>query len=249
METELFHYVQTCAALLWHWSHSTNENSLLSLNIIELIIDERKLTLSVTSWLYLSDITSESLSQVNPQSSVEIKCILEGSSSVLNSLEIRLSRSEEGLDEVGIYQVNDQEISSNRREPTYRVMNVSQDDQFFCILFRGLDAIGAVSVTEFVYRLPSISDPPTELTRTTTSVTITWRPWDEETDVGDPPVVAYIPYYKMDPSQDWMNGSRIQADQTLEYTASSLETDRNYTSFSVAAVGKGRVERDPEVQQ
>ncbi|XP_071841590.1 uncharacterized protein [Apostichopus japonicus] len=86
--------------------------------------------------------------------------------------------------------------------------------------------------------LPSISEPPTQLTRTTTSVTITWRPWDEETDVGDPPVVAYIPYYKMDPSQDWMSGSRIQADQTLEYTASSLESDRNYT-FSVAAVREG----------
>ncbi|PIK36037.1 hypothetical protein BSL78_27130 [Apostichopus japonicus] len=42
----------------------------------------------------------------------------------------------------------------------------------------------------------------------------------------------------MDPSQDWMSGSRIQADQTLEYTASSLETDRNYT-FSVAAVREG----------
>ncbi|XP_071841599.1 uncharacterized protein [Apostichopus japonicus] len=89
-----------------------------------------------------------------------------------------------------------------------------------------------------VQKLPSISEPPTQLTRTTTSVTITWRPWDEETDVGDPPVVAYIPYYKMDPSQDWMSGSRIQADQTLEYTASSLESDRNYT-FSVAAVREG----------
>ncbi|XP_071844247.1 uncharacterized protein [Apostichopus japonicus] len=184
------------------------------------------------------NITSESLSQVNPQSSVQIKCILEGSSSVLNSLEIRLSRSEEGLDEVGINQVNAVEIPSNRRESTYRVMNVSQDDQFFCVIFRALGAIGAVSVTEFVYRLPSISDLPTEVTRTTTSVTITWRPWNEETDVGDPPVVAYIPYYRMDPSQDWMSGSRIQSDQTLEYAATSLESDRNYT-FSVAAVRAG----------
>ncbi|PIK56444.1 putative hyalin-like [Apostichopus japonicus] len=104
------------------------------------------------------------------------------------------------------------------------------------------DAAGNSAMCSFavsVFRkLPSISDPPTEVTRTTTSVTITWRPWNEETDVGDPPVVAYIPYYKMDPSQNWMSGSRIQADQTLEYTASSLETDRNYT-FSVAAVREG----------
>ncbi|PIK47356.1 hypothetical protein BSL78_15772 [Apostichopus japonicus] len=42
----------------------------------------------------------------------------------------------------------------------------------------------------------------------------------------------------MDPSQDWMSGSRIQADQTLQYTASSLESDRKYT-FSVAAVREG----------
>ncbi|PIK38300.1 putative receptor-type tyrosine-protein phosphatase alpha [Apostichopus japonicus] len=42
----------------------------------------------------------------------------------------------------------------------------------------------------------------------------------------------------MDPSQDWMSGSRIQVNQTLEYTASSLESDRSYT-FSVAAVREG----------
>ncbi|PIK58712.1 putative tyrosine-protein kinase [Apostichopus japonicus] len=108
----------------------------------------------------------------------------------------------------------------------------------FCVSSWFIFILKAINDTGFVYELPSISDPPTEVTRTTTSVTITWRPWDEETDIGDPPVVAYIPYYKMDPSQDWMSGSSIQADQTLEYPASSLESDRNYT-FSVAAVRKG----------
>ncbi|PIK54534.1 hypothetical protein BSL78_08552 [Apostichopus japonicus] len=42
----------------------------------------------------------------------------------------------------------------------------------------------------------------------------------------------------MDPTQDWMSGSRILADQTLQYTASSLESDKNYTC-SVAAVREG----------
>ncbi|PIK51862.1 hypothetical protein BSL78_11239, partial [Apostichopus japonicus] len=187
-------------------------------------------------------IVSESLSQENPQSSVEIKCILEGSTAVVSRLQIRLSRSEGAIDNHGITQETDPDISADRREVTYRVINVSEDDQFFCILSLSASIVGSINVTGFVYKLPSLSDPPTQLTRTTTSVTITWRPWDEQTDVGDPPVVAYIPYYKMDPSQDWMNGSRIQADQTLEYTASSLESDRNYT-FSVAAVREGRVER------
>ncbi|XP_071840632.1 receptor-type tyrosine-protein phosphatase epsilon-like [Apostichopus japonicus] len=187
---------------------------------------------------FLSDIVIESSSQVNPQSSVEIKSILEGSTAVVNRLQIRLSRSEGAIDDHGITQETDPEISANRREETYRVISVSEDDQFFCILSLGASIVGSINVTGFVYKLPSISDPPSKLTRTTTSVTITWRPWDEETDVGDPPVVAYIPYYKMDPSQDWMSGSRIQADQTLEYTASSLESDRKYT-FSVAAVREG----------
>ncbi|PIK60596.1 putative angiopoietin-1 receptor-like [Apostichopus japonicus] len=142
------------------------------------------------------------------------------------------------IDDSGITQETDPDISAYRREVTYRVINVSEDDQFFCILSQILSIVGSINVTGFVYKLPSISDPPTQLTRTTTSVTITWRPWDEETDVGDPPVVAYIPYYKMNLSQDWISGSRIQPDQTLEYTASSLETDINYT-FSVAAVREG----------
>ncbi|PIK41118.1 putative angiopoietin-1 receptor-like [Apostichopus japonicus] len=179
-----------------------------------------------------------SRTEIYPQSSVEIKCILEGSTAVVNRLQIRLSRSEQMIDEHGITQRLSQTSSTNRREVTYRVTSVSEDDQFFCILSLGASIVGSINVTGFVYKLPFISDPPTEVTRTTTSVTITWRPWDEETDVGDPPVVAYIPYYKMDPSQDWMNGSRIQADQKLKYTASSLESDRNYT-FSVAAVREG----------
>ncbi|XP_071826210.1 uncharacterized protein [Apostichopus japonicus] len=186
----------------------------------------------------LANIVSETLSQIYPQSSVEIKCILEGSTAVVNRLQIRLSRSEQMIDEHGITQETAPDISANRREVTYRVTSVSEDDQFFCILSLGASIVGSINVTGFVYKLPFISDPPTEVTRTTTSVTITWRPWDEENDVGDPPVVAYIPYYKMDPSQDWMNGSRIQADQKLKYTASSLESDRNYT-FSVAAVREG----------
>ncbi|XP_071836035.1 uncharacterized protein [Apostichopus japonicus] len=185
-----------------------------------------------------ANIASESLSQVNPQSSVEIKCILEGSDAVVNRLDIRLSRLEGAIDDQGITQDTEPDISANRREVTDRVISVSEDDQFFCFLSLGASIVGSINVTGFVYKIPSISDPPTQLTRTTTSVTITWRPWDEETDVGDPPVVAYIPYYKMDPSQDWMNGSRIQADQTLQYTASSLESDRNYT-FSVATVREG----------
>ncbi|PIK57351.1 putative receptor-type tyrosine-protein phosphatase alpha [Apostichopus japonicus] len=187
---------------------------------------------------FLSDIVSVSLSQVNPESSVVIKCILEGSTAVVNRLQIRLSRSEGAIDDHGITQETDPDISANRREETYRVISVSEDVQFFCILSLGATIVGSINVTGFVYKLPSISDPPTELTRSTTSVTIAWRPWDEETDVGDPPVVAYIPYFKMDPSQDWMNGSRIQADQTLQYTASSLESDRIYT-FSVAVVREG----------
>ncbi|PIK48270.1 putative receptor-type tyrosine-protein phosphatase mu-like [Apostichopus japonicus] len=184
------------------------------------------------------DFASESLSQVNPQSSVEIKCILEGSTAVVNRLEIRLSRSEQMIDDSGITQETDPDISANRIEVTYRVISVSEDDQFFCFLSLRASIFGSINVTGFVYKLPFISDPPTEVTRTTTSVTITWRPWNEETDVGDPPVVAYIPYYRMDPSQDWMSGSRIQPDQTLEYAATSLESDRNYT-FSVAAVRAG----------
>ncbi|PIK62998.1 putative receptor-type tyrosine-protein phosphatase mu-like [Apostichopus japonicus] len=182
-----------------------------------------------------ANIASVSLSQVNPQSSVEISCILEGSTAVVNRLDIRLSRLEEAIDDRGITQETDPDISADRREETYRVISVSEDDKFFCVLSLGASIFGSINVTGFVYKLPSISDQPTEVTRTTTSVTITWRPWTDKTDVGDPPVVAYTPYYKMNPSQDWMSGSRIQADQTLEYTASSLESDRNYT-FSVAAV-------------
>lgn len=86
--------------------------------------------------------------------------------------------------------------------------------------------------------LPFLLDPPSEVNRSTSSMTISWRSWNQDTDVGDPPVLAYIPYYKMNPSQAWINGSVITANQSLEYTASNLEADRFYT-FSIVTVREG----------
>ncbi|PIK46300.1 putative angiopoietin-1 receptor [Apostichopus japonicus] len=77
-----------------------------------------------------------------------------------------------------------------------------------------------------------------------TSVTIQWRAWDEQTDVGDPPVVGYILYYRKDATDSWSNVTVIESIQLLQYTQTNLEEDTIY-AFSVSAVREGDMGEGP----
>ncbi|KAJ8040295.1 Sushi, von Willebrand factor type A, EGF and pentraxin domain-containing protein 1 [Holothuria leucospilota] len=83
--------------------------------------------------------------------------------------------------------------------------------------------------------LPVLNDAPISEDASNTSITISWRAWDPDMDDGDPPILAYIPYYRMDASDEWISGPRILTNETLQFKADNLEVDTLY-EFSVAVV-------------
>ncbi|PIK40330.1 putative tyrosine-protein kinase, partial [Apostichopus japonicus] len=86
--------------------------------------------------------------------------------------------------------------------------------------------------------LPIISESPEVVNVSQTSITIKWRAWDEQTDVGDPPVVGYIVYYRKDATDSWSDVTIIESSQLLQYTQTNLEEDTIY-AFSVSTVREG----------
>ncbi|PIK41924.1 putative neogenin-like, partial [Apostichopus japonicus] len=86
--------------------------------------------------------------------------------------------------------------------------------------------------------LPIISESPEIVDMSQTSVTIKWRAWNVQTDVGDPPVVGYVVYYRKNANDSWSNVTIIESSQLLQYTQTNLEEDTIY-AFSVSAVREG----------
>ncbi|KAJ8040302.1 Receptor-type tyrosine-protein phosphatase kappa [Holothuria leucospilota] len=86
--------------------------------------------------------------------------------------------------------------------------------------------------------LPILSAAPIHEGVSNTSITMSWSAWDPAMDVGDPPIVAYIPYYRMDASDQWISGPRILRNETLQFKADNLEVDTLY-DLRVAVVREG----------
>ncbi|KAJ8040299.1 Fibropellin-1 [Holothuria leucospilota] len=86
--------------------------------------------------------------------------------------------------------------------------------------------------------LPVLNAAPTSEDVSNTSITISWRTWDPDMDDGEPPILAYIPYYRRNASDEWTSGPRILTSETLQFKADNLEVDTLY-DFSVAVVREG----------
>ncbi|KAJ8040305.1 Receptor-type tyrosine-protein phosphatase F [Holothuria leucospilota] len=198
-----------------------------------------------------ASVESKSLSQVNPSSSVNINCTLRGSTTILQSLQLRLSSRSDSLDETGITRLTENGVNTGDKfVSSFRVESVTKEETLFCVLFQGNYLIGGVSVKNFVHELPVLSAAPISDDVSNTSITIIWRAWDPAMDDGEPPVLAYIPYYRMDASDEWISGPMILTSETLQFKADNLKVDTLY-EFSVAAVregenGEGR--RSPSVK-
>ncbi|KAJ8040281.1 Receptor-type tyrosine-protein phosphatase alpha [Holothuria leucospilota] len=186
-----------------------------------------------------ASIESKSLSQVNPSSSVDITCTLRGSTTILLRLRLRLSSRSDSLDETGITRLTGDGVNTGDKVvSTSRVGNVTKEQTFFCVLLQGNFLIGGVSVEKFVHELPVLNAAPSSENVSNTSITISWRAWDPAMDDGDPPIVAYIPYYRRKASDEWISGPRILTNETLQFKADNLEVDTLY-EFSVAVVREG----------
>ncbi|XP_072173071.1 receptor-type tyrosine-protein phosphatase T-like [Diadema setosum] len=84
--------------------------------------------------------------------------------------------------------------------------------------------------------LPVLEAAPTVTTSTSSSLTIEWMAWNEQTDIGDPPVTEYITYYRI-PGGNWNDGQIVAASMTSA-TVDGLDPDTDY-EVSVAAVREG----------
>ncbi|KAJ8040303.1 Receptor-type tyrosine-protein phosphatase kappa [Holothuria leucospilota] len=182
---------------------------------------------------------SKSLSQVNPSSSVDVNCTLRGSTTILQRLQLGLSSKLDSLDDNGITRLTGNGVNTGDKVvSTFRVENVTKEKTLFCVLLQGNYLIGGVSVKNFVHELPVLNAAPISEDVSNTSITISWRAWDPDMDVGDPRIVAYIPYYRMDASDEWTSGPRILTNEMFQFRANYLEVDTLY-DFSVAVVREG----------
>ncbi|KAJ8040306.1 Receptor-type tyrosine-protein phosphatase T [Holothuria leucospilota] len=186
-----------------------------------------------------ASVESKSLSQVNPSSSVDVNCTLRGSTTILQSLQLRLSSKLDSLDDDGITRLTGNGVNTGDKVvSTFRVESVTKEQTLFCVLLQGTYLIGGVSVKNFVHELPVLTAAPISEDVSKTSITISWRAWDPTIDDGDPPIVAYISYYRMDASDEWISGPKVLTNETLQFKADNLEVDTLY-EFSVAVVREG----------
>ncbi|KAJ8040643.1 Tyrosine-protein kinase receptor Tie-1 [Holothuria leucospilota] len=184
--------------------------------------------------------------KVNSGQSTSVKC--DTSRSIVTTYRTELSRERDSLVDSGIIRSNTSSGVNNQGSlisiTDFIINNVSSRDIFYCVLVSNTEPLAWLNTTFSAYELPVLNDPPTFHSRTNDSVTIRWRAWDAEKDVGDPPVVSYVTYYKEDTADMWVRGSDVPPNAPLEFTASDLKMDVNYT-FAVSAVRDGNGGKGP----
>ncbi|KAJ8040458.1 Receptor-type tyrosine-protein phosphatase T [Holothuria leucospilota] len=177
---------------------------------------------------------------VNPNVTATFDCTAKASSSGgLGNLLLALSREEKILNNGSMSEQSNVFIDSQMQRKTFEVQTGEEGEVFYCQLWKNAELMAVLNISR-VHTLPVLSQAPDWLISesTNTSITIRWKSWDPDKDDGDPPVVAYIPYYRRNSSEMWTRGSLVPAVETLEFTAFNLTVDTNYT-FVVTVVRKG----------
>ncbi|XP_071852041.1 uncharacterized protein [Apostichopus japonicus] len=130
-----------------------------------------------------------------------------------------------------------------QRGSLFTTTDAQAGDTYYCVIPHST-GFAWLNTTLSQYDLPIISESPEIVNMSETSITIKWRAWDEETDVGDPPVVSYIVHYRKNATDSWSNVTIIESSQLLQYTQTNLEEDTIY-AFSVSAVREGDMGEGP----
>ncbi|KAJ8040900.1 Tyrosine-protein kinase receptor Tie-1 [Holothuria leucospilota] len=178
----------------------------------------------------------------NPGVPVPVTCqAVEGPQGDLRSLQLVLSKDSEYLE--------DDDITAGVRSQdgttgSFMVTNVQIGDMLHCQLRDFNGKLAVLSLSLEVFDLPVLSSAPVNISVDGSSVTIGWSVWDETTDVGDPPLVGYIPYYKVTEDNNWIP-CEIVLPHTLLYTFTSLNPE-SYYSLSVSAVRAGEGGEGPK---
>ncbi|KAJ8040471.1 Receptor-type tyrosine-protein phosphatase T [Holothuria leucospilota] len=183
-------------------------------------------------------VESVSSSKINPNTTSDVNCVTQIFRSSAEVLTLNLSREPDQVVNHKIQFVN-RTMMGDTEVWRFTANDVKDGDELFCLLLRGDDISANLSSTIIEYDLPSLRSPPTLRAATATSISIRWRSWDPDRDYGDPPVVAYIPYYRKAVSEEWISGTAVSPGEgTLEFMADNLEAETEY-SFSVSVVREG----------
>ncbi|KAJ8040910.1 Receptor-type tyrosine-protein phosphatase T [Holothuria leucospilota] len=180
--------------------------------------------------------------KMNPGVQVPVTCqAVEGPGGDLNRLQLVLSKSSESLEDDDIT-VGDRSQDGTAR--SFMVTDVQKGDMLHCQLRNESGKLAVLSLSVEVFDLPVLTSAPVNISVNGSSVTIRWSAWEETTDVGDPPLVGYVPYYKVTEENDWVQ-SEMVSHETLIYTFTSLNPETYYL-FSVSAVRAGEGGEGPK---
>ncbi|PIK49437.1 hypothetical protein BSL78_13700 [Apostichopus japonicus] len=197
--------------------------------------------------LYITGIIYDTGNKTNPGTQWSVTCWVEELQQNSSKYTVFLSQSI-GLSSTSFPVTSNLTKDSSRsgliqRGSTFTTTDAQAGETYYCVIQHST-GFAWVNTTLSHYELPIISETPEIVNMSQTSITIEWRAWDEQTDVGDPPVVGYIVYYRKDAFDGWSTDTIIEASQLLQYTHTNLEEDTKYI-FSVSAVREGDMGEGP----
>ncbi|XP_071854861.1 uncharacterized protein [Apostichopus japonicus] len=182
----------------------------------------------------------------NPGDTVPVTCTAAKgpSPSDINQLNFVLSRHHENLDANDISPGNITNAETTKTA-SFMVDSVSDGQTLYCQLRKDGKKYAVYSITIDVFDLPVLQSAPERGSITYSTASISWSAWDEENEDGDPPVIGYTPYYKLESEQDWSNQDIYTSIKALNFTFTALTPEERY-SFSVAAVREGEMGEGPK---
>ncbi|XP_071852410.1 uncharacterized protein [Apostichopus japonicus] len=192
-------------------------------------------------------IINVTVNKTNPGTQWSVTCWVEELQQTSQKYTVYLSQTL-NLSSTSLQAPSSLTAASNRagfiqRGSTFTTTDAQAGETYYCVIQHST-GFAWLNTTLFHHDLPIISESPEIVDMSQTSVTIKWRAWDVQTDVGDPPVVSYIVYYRKNATDSWSTGTIIESSQLLQYTQTNLEEDTIY-AFSVSAVREGDMGEGP----
>ncbi|KAJ8040194.1 Receptor-type tyrosine-protein phosphatase T [Holothuria leucospilota] len=187
----------------------------------------------------ITSLERASYTRVNPNVAFPLNCsAVEGPGGNLSDFEVVLSRIRNSFVDTNIALNNTLETSTTITG-FFTVSGVDQDVNLYCQLRNksNKEIVAVLTVGVDLYELPQLLNAPVAETTTNSSLTVRWSAWDGATDVGDPPILEYIPYYKKQ-GETWTSRNRVPRNGLLQFTLDNLDPDIQY-SFSVVTIREG----------
>ncbi|XP_071510084.1 uncharacterized protein [Diadema antillarum] len=147
---------------------------------------------------YCAGTVTVNYKKPNQGQPASVTCSLSGSEFLsLADPIVKLQRkhSNESFHERDIELADRARLYSDGYNAAFIVSDVQDGEKFRCMM-SDVNTFMSQEVTDGFYVLPQLPSPPIVDVATNNSVTLAWDAWNEETDVGDPPLSGYQVCYK-----------------------------------------------------